>query len=506
MSSARLKCIMDKIRILQIGTENWAEEYNIPQNVKLIHVEQAQLKKKDIYEIVYLGRNIEEDEFDAVKAMSHSYCLFVEDSLVFNATTSKLFNQRMGKRLRRDRIQSFLDNEAKKYFPKPYGEKFSPEAIGIAQGFKGKVSWNGQYSVHLEGEFGSELRQIVFWRGNIPIEPGQAIDFWLEYKKSPEIEISMTIKQFVSGSLSKVMDSWEFSEKDLQDLVRIEGRNGGGVISCAIRAKGSGFLDIIGLHDRISRWDVGTFMVGGERYVTSEREEIFAYFDPGDLKPPLAVYFSGYKTMEGFEGYHMMRKMGCPFLLISEQRFEGGGFYIGSQEYEKLMVSIIDKYVNKLGFYADEVILSGISMGTIGSLYYGCSLKPHALILGKPLASLGDIARNERLKRPGGFPTSLDLLRHYSGKMDDEAIENLNERVWKKIRTTDFGRTKFIVSYMFEDDYDNTAYDKLLSELNSAGVQVYGKGLHGRHNDNTGGIGAWFKGQYERVLKDDFNR
>ena len=46
----------------------------------------------------------------------------------------------------------------------------------------------------------------------------------------------------------------------------------------------------------------------------------------------------------------------------------------------------------------------------------------------------------------------------------------------------------------------------LISELNSAGVQVYGKGLHGRHNDNTAGIGAWFKGQYERVLRDDFDR
>jgi accessory secretory protein Asp2 len=441
ISLARLNNIMDKIRILQIGTEDWAQLYNIPSNVKIIHSLYFTKAEKDIYEIVYLDRNIEENEFEAIKAMSHSYCLFVEDSVVLNAATSRLFNQRMGKRLRKSEIQSFLDNEAKKYFPKPYGEKFNPEDIGIAQGFKGKVNWNGQYSVHLEGIFGDELRQIVFWRGNIPIEEGQAIDFWLEYKKSEGVEISLSIKQFVSGSLSKVMDSWDFSESELRDLVRIEGRNGGGVISCSIRAKGSGSLDIIGLHDRISRWDVGTFMVGGERYVTSEREEIFAYFDPGDLKPPLAVYFSGYKTMEGFEGYHMMRKMGCPFLLISEQRFEGGGFYLGSEEYEKLMVSIIDKYVNKLGFYSDEVILSGISMGTIGSLYYGCRLKPHALILGKPLASLGDVAKNERLKRPGGFPTSLDLLMHYAGKMDDAAIEKLNERVWSKIRETDFGRT-----------------------------------------------------------------
>ena len=59
---------------------------------------------------------------------------------------------------------------------------------------------------------------------------------------------------------------------------------------------------------------------------------------------------------------------------------------------------------------------------------------------------------------------------------------------------------------MYEDDYDDTAYDRLLSELHSSGVQVYGKGLHGRHNDNSAGIGAWFKSQYERVLREDFNR
>jgi accessory secretory protein Asp2 len=122
------------------------------------------------------------------------------------------------------------------------------------------------------------------------------------------------------------------------------------------------------------------------------------------------------------------------------------------------------------------------------------------------LASLGDIAKNERINRPKGFPTSLDLLHHYGEGMDDAAVERLNERVWSKIRNTDFSHTKFIVSYMFEDDYDATAYNRLLTELNSSGVQVYGKGLHGRHNDNTAGVVAWFKGQYDRVLKEDFGR
>lgn len=497
---------MEKIRILQIGTEDWKNKYSFPSYIKHIFADGKVKYKKEIYEIVVLERNLEPDEIKAVKNMSYSYCLFAVDSFELDEANGLLFEQRMGKLLPTYNIQDFINNEAKKYFSKPYGEKFNPGTVGIANGFKGQVKWNGQYSVSLDGDYGYEMKQIAFWRGNIPLEEGQAIDFWLEYKKDPGIEISLSIKQFVSGSLSEVLDSWEFSEEDLKNEVRIEGRNGAGSIFCSLRAVGSGHLEIIGLHDRISRWDIGEFMVGGERYVTSEREEIFAYFDPGDLKPPLAVYFSGYKTMEGFEGYYMMRKMGCPFLLLAEQRFEGGGFYMGSPEFERTMVRIIDKYLSKLGFYPGDLILSGISMGTIGSMYYGCDLKPHALILGKPLASLGNIAQNERLKRPGGFPTSLDLLQKFSGDMTMAGVESLNERVWSKIRNTDFSHTKFIVSYMFEDDYDDTAYETLLSELNSAGVQVYGKGLHGRHNDNTAGIGAWFKGQYERVLKEDFYR
>lgn len=497
---------MDKIRIYQIGEEDWSRKYVIPETIKIVFCPEEIKKEKQVYEIVVLERNLTEAEAKIVFSLSYAYSLFVVDSFEMDDVTNALFERRIGKILKAEEIQSFIDNDARNYFAVPYGEKFKPANIGIAQGFRGSIKWNGQYSVSLEGDYGSELNQIAFWRGNIPINKGQAIELWLEYKKDPGINISLSVKQFVNGSLAEVLDTWEFSEEDLNDTVIVEGTKGRGPVFVSLNAAGTGKLDIIALHDRFSRRGEGVFLVGGERHVTSKREEIFSYFDPGDMKPPLAVYFSGYKTQEGFEGYWMMRKMGCPFLLIAEQRFEGGGFYQGDQEFEDLMVHVIDSHLNKLGFYPDQLILSGISMGTIGSMYYGCDLKPHALILGKPLASLGDIAANERLNRPKGFPTSLDLLHHYGGGMDKIAIDSLNDRFWNKVRNTDFSHTKFIVSYMFEDDYDDTAYNKLLSELNSAGVQVYGKGLHGRHNDNTAGIAAWFKGQYDRVLKDDFER
>ena len=260
---------MEKIRILQIGTEDWKNKYSFPSYIKHIFADGEVKYKKEIYEIVVLERNLEPEEIKAVKDMSYSYCLFAVDSFELDENNGVLFEQRMGKLLPSYNIQDFINNEAKKYFSKPYGEKFNPGSVGIANGFKGQVKWNGQYSVSLDGDYGYDMKQIAFWRGNIPMEEGQAIDFWLEYKKDEGVEISLSIKQFVSGSLSDVLDSWEFSEEDLQNEVRIEGRNGAGTIFVSLRARGSGHLEIVGLHDRISRWDIGEFMVCVERYFTS---------------------------------------------------------------------------------------------------------------------------------------------------------------------------------------------------------------------------------------------
>ena len=202
----------------------------------------------------------------------------------------------------------------------------------------------------------------------------------------------------------------------------------------------------------------------------------------------------------------MMRNMGAPFLLISESRLEGGAFYLGDKEYEDYIVSGIEDCLNQLGFDRSQLILSGLSMGTFGALYNGCKLRPHAILLGKPLASLGDIARNERISRPGGFPTSLDVLSKNCGDMSEQSMDVLNHRFWDLFDQTDWSQTKFIVSYMLEDDYDMTAYDRLISHIDDVGVQVIGKGVHGRHNDDTYSIVAWFKNQYDDILKSDFNR
>lgn len=497
---------MDEIRVLQLGKVDWRELYTLPENIELHYVELLEEAPPKPYDLVFLDRTPEKVEIGPLHQATKAYTLFATPQVNISGITEWLYCSKRGRRIKQSAVQRFFDREARNYFPKPYGEKFRFTNLAIAHDFTGAIRWNGNYSVCLQGDYGTKMRQIAYWRNNIPVFAGQCIDLWLEYKKDPEVSIALSVIQFVKGSISEIQQKWEFSEKDLKQIVRIDNQLAEGPIFVSLRAEGRGELQIIALHDRYSRRGHGHFLPGGERYVTSEREEIFCYFDPGDMNPPLNVYFSGYKTMEGFEGYNLMRNMGCPFLLVAEARLEGGNFYMGSEEYERVLCKAIRRYVVELGFSTNQVIFSGLSMGTFGALYYACDIRPHAVILGKPLASIGNVAASEKRMRPGGFPTSLDVLMRLCGDTDETAVERLNARFWNKFDGADWSRTKFIVSYMIEDDYDADAYASLIEHLQSGGAELYGKGIHGRHNDNTGAIVNWFADQFNKILREDFGR
>lgn len=387
-----------------------------------------------------------------------------------------------------------------------YGEKYALSDIAVAQNFKGSVIWEGNYGVRLDGEFGESFRQILCFRSSRPIDSGQVVELWLEYKCDPSVEVYLDVTLFAQGTVDRVLQNHTFDMQQLKETVKIDNREEAGYYVVSLYARGLGEFQLIALHSRPSQVDCGAFLPDGKRIVTSDREEIFYYFDPGDGKPPLNVYFAGYKTYEGFEGFRLMKSKGCPFLLIAEARLEGGAFYIGSEEFESEVAGIISKSMEQLQFSADEVILSGISMGAFGALYYGSDILPHAIIAGKPLVNIGNVAAAQKHIRPKEFATSLDILRYVAGGMDAAAIMRLNKKFWDRFDRAEWNRTRFILSYMIEDDYDATAYQDILSHLHSEGAQIYGKGIHGRHNDNTQTVFRWFDSQYDKLLREDFER
>lgn len=498
--------MLDVIRVLQLGTEDFNEIYNVPDYIEIEYSENFINVPKDAYDLIFVDRVLSKAEIELLIKVTKAYTLYILDDVELNSHMEFYVACNKGKMIPRTDVQSFLDKEARNYFAKPYGEKMRINKFAVSHGFKGTVQWDGYYCINLNGEYGSEFKQIMYLRNNLPIAKGTALELWLEYDKDDSVELEVEVTLFKSGELANELKKWMFSEKDCKELLILDNDMHNGSLFISIRAKGYGNFKFIAMHDRVSRRGHGCFLPGGKRKVFTNREELFYYFDPGDLKPPLNVYFSGYKTMEGFEGYFMMKKMGCPFLLIGEPRLEGGAFYMGTEEYEAGVVDIVRMHMEELGFDSQQVILSGLSMGTFGAMYYGCDILPHAIILGKPLASVGDVASNERLHRPGGFPTSLDVVNYLEGSIDDAAIESVNNKFWDKFDRTEWTNSKFIVAYMIEDDYDNKAYNNLISHMTTDGVQIYGKGIHGRHNDASAGIVGWFKTQYDKVLKQDFSR
>lgn len=501
---------METVRVLQLGTEDFSKAFPVSECAEW-HYEPdfSGLPERD-FEVVILDREITGDEFDFLIRFMRAYCLFLTKKVPLKegSETQQLFLRKMGKRISEEELKLLLEEELPDYFSGDYGEKYQPQNLAVAQGFKGRVSWKGMEKVELEGDYGNELTQIVFWRNNLPFFEDQSTDFWLEYEKDDTVEISLELSNFyfTYGVEPHFSDVWNFSEKELEELVCISNKSGKrGYLFASLKAKGKGRLSVIALHDRRSRRGKGNFLPGGERKVTSAREEIFYYFDPGNLKPPLNVYFSGYKTKEGFEGYYMIRKMQQPFLLIAEARLEGGSFYIGPEEYENALEGILREHIEKLGFQNSDVILSGLSMGTFGALYYGCKIRPNTILVGKPLASIGNVAGNERLRSPDGTHPWLDVLYKAYGSLEPDAIEQMNRRFWDRFDRTDWSKTRFAVAYMIEDEMDENAYENLQSHLKDAGVRIYGKGLHGRHNDNTNGIVQWFVSQYRAIIKNDFN-
>ncbi len=497
---------MDNIKVLQLGRYNYTRAFPVPDYVEYNFGTRINRATKTIYDVVILDKPIEDSELPILIKQTRAYGLFVTAETPIEGNLKKLFDFKEGKVISRNELKEFFTEGLKNYFEKSYGEKSRLNNFVVSRNFKGQISQMGGIGLSLYGDFSSKMSQVAYLRNNLPLTTDQPIEFWLEYQSDDTVHVALEVTQIRSGSLSDVVKTWTFDENALKETVVVDNPNEAGYLFMSIKAMGEGGLVLCGLHDRFSRKGEGVFLPGGDRYITSEKEEIFCYFDPGDMKPPLNVYFSGYKTQEGFEGYYMMRKLGAPFLLVAEARLEGGGFYMGSTEYERTMVKAIQGYLDRLGFKHNELILSGISMGSSGALYYGCDFRPHAMIVGKPLASLGYIADNEALKRPGGFPTSLDVLNYQMGGSTREAIEALNKKFWDKFDQTDWSESNFVLSYMIEDDYDDSTYEIMLGKLGAVGGNIISRGVHGRHNDNSAAIVEWFVEQYNRILSDDFGR
>ena len=346
------------------------------------------------------------------------------------------------------------------------------------------------------------FRQIAMWRENIAYERHRVMELWPEYRLAGDCEVELVVQLIRNGTADDIVVHRGYRAAELAEPIEFQ-NDASGYLSCAIFARGTGTVRIGPLHYRHARPEAGHFLPGGERLVDDRREELFTYFHPGNLKPPLNVYFAGYRQAEGFEGYSLMAGLKHPFLLVTDPRLEGGRFYLGSEALETQLSARISATLERLGFTERDVIFSGLSMGSFGALYYGSRCDAHAVIVGKPIVDLAYLAGRARLDRPNGFLTSLDIVRFWDGGGGTASAAALHSNMMEEWRgDPGFGTTRILMSYMEQDDYDDHAPYAVLESQAGRAAPVALRGYPGRHNDDSAAIVSWFVAQFRRVIAE----
>ena len=498
--------------VIQIGEQRWSEAGYLPKDVRWIFRKgteplfEENEKRPNTFEVIILDGPVDEGNLSVIKELGSPYTYFYTDRLVLTEGVSRLLSEKQAAHLDITELSAFVKNIPLQYFKGQHGSKIHPKDILITPEYVSSAAADGNRALIVKADFGSCYVPISSWRYNPVVGPEKALELWLEHDLTKGVDILLRVNLYRRGSIEILETSRLYHKDELREPILVSGGKYGGYVAVELLAKGSGKIELGPLHFRASRLGAGQFLAGGRRHSFDKGQEFISYFNPGDRKPPLNVYFSGYRTAEGFEGYFIMNAMKSPFLLIGDPRLEGGAFYLGSEEFEKGIADVLKGALNELGFTNEQMIMSGMSMGTFGAVYYGSLIEPHAIIIGKPLMNLGDVAANEKRLRPGGFPTSLDVLRSNTGGNGKEHVTALNKRLWDRFDAADFSDTEFAICYMYQDDYDINGFPDILEHLSHKRVTIVSKGMEGRHNDNTAGIVNWFMSQYRRIVNTDFDR
>lgn len=520
----------NKISILQIGKENWSATLLIPEKLKWVHLSPDDIPSfiKERQRLEVMNKQLVEQGEEALPVENyHAFFLtdeYYDDKLwqlfdlvnpheVFYPKQLEPKTEILHKFLHLKLAQYVDINDrdkllyvfSKALFTGQYGDKISIRDFVVTNATDYHINYEGSRYLVVEGDFGESYKALGTYVYNKSYNSDQFINLWQEKIIESSVELKIVVQLIYSGSISDIAQEWIFEGNDLEKQMEIDSEHSG-YLSISIMAKGNGRIKLGPLHYRFARHGLGEFLLGGERFVDKYGQELNFYFNPRDYKPPLNVYFSGFRTAEGFEGYWMMHSLEAPYILICDPRNTGGAFYMGSDELEKSVVEYIQDKLDFLGFSNKQLNLSGLSMGTFGALYYGADLNPNAIIVSKPLVNLGTVAANERINRPGGFATSLDLLQTFDHSLSPLGVERLNQRFWEKLQKSTIDDASIIITYMQNDDYENDVYPQLIDFTKDRNITIISKGWLGRHTDSSSQTTGWFYKKYINMLKRDFKR
>ncbi|GAB3601261.1 accessory Sec system protein Asp2 [Microbacterium tumbae] len=500
------------MRVLQIGRDDWSASSPTPAGVEWVfaHVddevgfEPALIGRVDV---TIIDAPCAPERLGAVDAVITPHTLIVDRALMpgFGDVHRPLLTRKAATYQSVEDRARVMDELPRRYFAKQFGQKLGMQKTELSPFHRGTARYEGSGHLVVDVDHDGDARQLMMWKENIRYENDRALELWPEFTKDDGCELELVVQLIQSGTPDVIAFQKTYTEAELAQPI-VFAHPTSGYLSCALFARGRGSVRIGPLHYRHSRMGAGHFLPGGRRLVDSRREELFYYFHPGDLTPPLNIYFAGYRPAEGFEGYFMMAGLGHPFLLITDPRLEGGRFYLSGGELEEQLRQVIRELIDALGFTDGDVIFSGLSMGSFGALHYGSQFDAHAIIAGKPIIDLGYVAERGRLVRPKEFLTVLDIVNFWDRTDDDGEPTDVGSFTRGLIDRWNgdpgFGATKILMSYMEQDDYDDRAYYTLLGSQTGKPTTVIARGYQGRHNDDSPSIVTWFVNQYKRVIDE----
>ncbi len=434
-----------------------------------------------------------------------SYQVFYEDVQHVSDTSLSILNLKGAQKVTLDDGGTSLIDYINHNYAKPWGTSLDNSLVDINNSFDGVVTKKGSSSYTINGHYGDQFQQVMLWKNTFHAQ-GQ-VNFYAEMKASDDTEYFWRA-YYQNNSDVNNPGYKDFGMDQLQDgPIPFDIGQSQFPVNFGLFVKGYGQLEIGDLHIRYHLEQPNFLAMGGRRLSqqTGLGEELGYYFNAGDMKPPFNVYFSGFRPAEGYEGRWMMGSLGSPFMLVYDPRLVGGSFYRGD-ELEESLINVIKDKLNLLGFTHKELILSGLSMGTYASFYYGAKLAPHAIIVGKPLANIGGLATNSRIFSPYDWDLAMDTIIHLEGELTQASAASLDDGFWQQFQQGDYSETTFIIAHMLQDT--DRPFSRIFNYLKQEypTAKVIHKGLEGRHNDDTSGVTSWFYKQYKELLQSDFGR
>ena len=513
---------MAKIKCLQVGNSNWASQYEIPEhvewsfldnktaNVEIEKMKLAATKEKSMkkYNALLLTDAQDLVEYQILLEVMDFYTILYDESQIEDEDLLIALKRKQSHSISLNHPDDIITDIATYFYNGQYGYGIQPRNLAFSNNFCGQIIRKGEHKIVLSVDFGYEFKYLCSWRDHnwaiADIQRKTELLFECSMTGNVEVQLKVVEVNRYDGQVQKI---YTFNQKEITKGViygpKLVPQN---IHNFQLYVRGKGELKIGTLHLCHARGKYGSFILGGEHFVDEQCHEFISYFEPGDFKPPLCVYFGGFREVEGFEGYFMMKKMKTPFMLFEDTGLVGGAFYRGTKAFQQEIVKRIQEKLAYLGFTNEQLVLSGMSMGTHASLYYAADLLPHGVIINKPLVNLNQVAENQILKAPQIFPFVLDLQTYLSDHQQLSNITVIDQEFWKHFRSADLSKTNFFIAHMLNDDYDDRIFGQLRDWLIQSQNIVRHKGIPGRHNDNDEISVPMFLYYYHLLLSRDFNR